>query len=94
MLVKVRHLINVETVFQQAGGFVDYFQLLFDQHQITYAEGIAAESLLIDPRTRAALPYHLNENVRRGHEHRHHQDYKVHESLLSSTDAVSLLHST
>ncbi|SFL01379.1 Hint domain-containing protein [Loktanella salsilacus] len=91
VLVKVRHLINGETVFQQAGGFVDYFQLLFDQHQIIYAEGIAAESLLIDPRTRAALPDHLDEEVRRGHGHRPHHDYEVRESLLSSGDAVSLL---
>ena len=91
VLVKVRHLINGETVFQQDGGFVDYFQLLFDQHQIIYAEGIAAESLLIDPRTRAALPDHLDDKVRRGHGHRHHLDYEVRESLLSAGDAVALL---
>ena len=91
VLVKVRHLINGDTVVQQDGGFVDYFQLLFDQHQIIYAEGIAAESLLIDPRTRAALPDHLGDTVRRGHGHRHHLDYEVRESLLSSGDAVALL---
>ncbi|MCF7700410.1 Hint domain-containing protein [Loktanella sp. M215] len=91
VLVKVRHLINGDTVFQQDGGFVDYFQLLFDQHQIIYAEGIAAESLLIDPRTRNALPDHLDENVRRGHSHRHHLDYEVRESLLSAGDAVAML---
>ncbi|MBU2358526.1 MAG: Hint domain-containing protein [Alphaproteobacteria bacterium] len=91
VLVKVRHLINGDTVFQQDGGFVDYFQLLFDQHQIIYAEGIAAESLLIDPRTRNALPDHLDENMRRGHSHRHHLDYEVRESLLSAGDAVAML---
>ena len=91
VLVKVRHLINGDTVYQQDGGFVDYFQLLFDQHQIIYAEGIAAESLLIDPRTRSALPDHLDESVRRGHGHRHHLDYEVRESLLSTGDAVALL---
>ncbi|SEM82255.1 Hint domain-containing protein [Loktanella fryxellensis] len=91
VLVKVRHLINGDTVFQQDGGFVDYFQLLFDQHQIIYAEGIAAESLLIDPRTRAALPAHLHDDLHRGHGHRHHHDYEVRESLLSAGDAVALL---
>lgn len=91
VLVKVRHLINGDTVFQQHGGFVDYFQLLFDQHQIIYAEGIAAESLLIDPRTRAALPDHLADSVRRGHGHRLHLDYEVRESLLGAGDAVALL---
>jgi hypothetical protein len=62
--------------------------LLFDQHQIIYAEGIAAESLLIDPRTRAAVP----EGVAPGaHEQRRHQSYEVAESLLSGADAADLL---
>jgi hypothetical protein len=94
VLVKVRHLLNGETVYQQDGGFVDYFQLLFDDHQIIYAEGIAAESLLIDPRTRAALPDDMS-NVRKGggsgHAHRTHHDYEVQETLLSQPDAVELL---
>lgn len=87
VLVKVRHLINGDTVVQQEGGFVDYFQILFDDHQIIYAEGIAAETLLVDPRTRAALPGDLSGD----HAHRHHLDYEVHSSLLSSPDAVALL---
>ncbi|MCB5198129.1 Hint domain-containing protein [Loktanella sp. TSTF-M6] len=91
VLVKVRHLINGDTVYQQDGGFVDYFQLLFDQHQIIYAEGIAAESLLIDPRTRAALPDHLDSPARAGHSHRHHMDYEVRENLLAQPDAVEML---
>lgn len=90
VLVKVRHLINGDTVYQQDGGFVDYFQLLFDDHQIIYAEGIAAESLLIDPRTRAALPENVNTKGA-GHAHRPHLDYEVQETLLSQPDAVELL---
>ena len=85
VMVKVRHLINGATVWQQDGGFVEYFQLLFDDHQIIFAEGIAAESLLIDPRTRAAVPTGAT------HAHRTHQDYEVQESLLSRPDAVELL---
>lgn len=89
VLVKVRHLINDDSVYQQDGGFVDYFQLLFDDHQIIYAEGIAAESLLIDPRTHNALPA---EAAARGrHAHRKHQDYEVQERLLAQPDAVALL---
>jgi len=90
VLVKVRHLINDDTVYQQDGGFVDYFQLLFDDHQIIYAEGIAAESLLIDPRTRAALPDDVNPSGA-GHAHRPHLDYEVQETLLSQPDAVEML---
>lgn len=90
VLVKVRHLINHDTVYQQDGGFVDYFQLLFDEHQIIYAEGIAAESLLIDPRTRAALPERVNTRGA-GHSHRPHLDYEVQEELLKTPNAVELL---
>lgn len=86
VLVKVRHLINGTSVYQQDGGFVEYFQLLFDDHQIIYAEGIAAESLLIDPRTRPALPEDA-----RPHAFRNHLGYEVAETLLKSPDAVDLL---
>lgn len=56
ILVKARHLVNGSTVTQEPGGFVDYFQLLFDKHEIIYAEGIAAESLFVDSTTRPAMP--------------------------------------
>ncbi|MEM6727764.1 MAG: Hint domain-containing protein [Pseudomonadota bacterium] len=93
VLVKVRHLINGTTVRRLEGGFVDYFQLLFDSHQIIYAEGIAAESLLIDPRTRAALPDEVDRALAKalpGHEDRLHLSYEVSETLLSA-DAVEML---
>lgn len=89
VLVKVRHLINGDTVFQRDGGFVDYYQLLFDDHQIIYAEGIAAESLLIDTRTKGALPDSATKSGR--HAHRRHLDYEVQEQLLAQPDAVDLL---
>ncbi|RVT84576.1 Hint domain-containing protein [Rhodobacteraceae bacterium CCMM004] len=56
VLVKARHLIDDDDVTVTQGGFVDYFHLLFDGHEIIYAEGIAAESLTVDTRTRPALP--------------------------------------
>jgi hypothetical protein len=88
VLVKVRHLINGTSVVQLEGGFVEYFQLLFDDHQIIYAEGIAAESLLIDPRTRPAVP----EDQRPArHSYRAHLSYEVQENLLAAPDAVDLL---
>ncbi len=56
VLVRARHLVNGHSVVQSDGGFVEYFQLLFDQHEIIYAEGIAAESLLVDTRVRPVIP--------------------------------------
>lgn len=63
VLVRARHLVNHDTVIQDAGGFVDYYQLLFDRHQIIYAEGIAAETLLLDRRTQPAVPEALHQRV-------------------------------
>lgn len=94
VLVKVRHLINGTTVYQKDGGFVEYFQLLFDDHQIIYAEGIAAESLMVDPRTRAALPPEVMARLHSaepGHAHRPHLDFEIREPLVSASNAADLL---
>ena len=56
VLVKARHLLDGGAVTRTPGGFVDYYQLLFDRHEIVYAEGIAVETFLIDHTTRSALP--------------------------------------
>lgn len=93
VLVKVRHLVNGTSVVREDGGFVDYFQLMFDDHQIIYAEGIAAESLLIDQRTRPALPRAATASLAsaEGHAYRAHLGYEISESLLKSPDAVDQL---
>ncbi len=56
VLVKAETLVNDDTVLREEGGFVDTFQILFDGHEIIFAEGVAVESLLVTPQTRAALP--------------------------------------
>lgn len=56
LLVKAGLLVNGTSVVQTPGGFVDYVQVLFDAHEIIYAEGIAAETLFVDTTTRPALP--------------------------------------
>ncbi len=94
VLVRARHLVNGDTVSRQDGGFVDYFQLLFDEHQIIYAEGIAAETLLVDTRTRAALPDELIgplADTLPEHSIRAHQAFEVEETLLKDLDAPALL---
>ena len=85
---------NGDTVTAREGGFVDYFQLLFDSHQIIYAEGIAAESMLIDSRTRPVLPDDLSERLGKhvpGHSDLPHAGLDVQEGLLKRPDAAKLL---
>ncbi|MFC6638486.1 hypothetical protein GV827_01120 [Sulfitobacter sp. JBTF-M27] len=94
LLVKARHLVNGFTVTLMEGGFVDYFQLLFDSHQIIYAEGIAAETMLIDPRTKPVLPEELSQalgEVIPGHSDLPHAGLDVNEALLNRPDAAELL---
>lgn len=94
ILVKARHLVNGDSVFVQNGGFVDYFQILFDHHHIIYAEGIAAESLLVDPRTRPVLPPELLEKLggmMPDHGSRDSHGLDVQRTLLDRPDAIDLL---
>lgn len=94
LLVRARHLINGDSVTVREGGFVDYYQLLFDRHHIIYAEGIAAESLLIDPRTRPALPAELLDRLGAllpGHDAGGLRDLDVQKALLDRPDAIDLL---
>lgn len=88
VLIKARHLVDHRTVTRRRGGFIDYFQLVLEDHQIVYAEGIAAESHLIDPRTRHALPDSMKTQ---DHAHRIHLDYEVKDSLIPADMAASLL---
>jgi hypothetical protein len=94
VLVRAQHLVNGDSVIRQAGGYVEYFQLLFDEHQIVYAEGIAAESLMVDTATRPALPAALATQLRLplpGRDTGLRSDFEVSESLARRPDAAALL---
>lgn len=56
LLVQAKHLVDGEAVWQREGGFVDYFSLVFDHHEIIYAEGIPVESLMVNEATVTRLP--------------------------------------
>ena len=92
VLVRASHLVNGTTITRMDGGFVDYFQLLFDHHQIIYAEGIAAETLLLDNRTLPALPQGLAQDLAQtAHPERPHMAFEVKDSLLDIPNAAETL---
>lgn len=59
ILVQAKHLVDGECILRREGGFVDYYSLVFDRHEIVFAEGIAAESLMVNDATVARLPRDL-----------------------------------
>ena len=63
IMVRADLLVNGVTVTRGEGGYVDYFQLMFDNHEIVYAEGIAAESLPLDTATSPVLPKDVREKL-------------------------------
>lgn len=64
LLVQARHLVDDDHVFIREGGFIDYFALVFDRHEIIYAEGVPAESLMVNDATVNRLPGELAEDVK------------------------------
>ncbi|MBZ0130948.1 MAG: Hint domain-containing protein [Rhodobacteraceae bacterium] len=55
VLVKAKDLVNGDTIYRREGGVVEYFHILFDNHEIVYAEGIPSESLQINATTLDSL---------------------------------------
>ena len=56
MLIKSGYLVDNEKVFLRPGGYSDFYTLVFDHHEVIYAECIPVESLEVNAATRPALP--------------------------------------
>lgn len=55
MLASARSLINDQTVLRVEGGEVEYFHILFEQHEIIFAEGAPSESFQPDAKVIAGI---------------------------------------
>ena len=64
VLVQAKHLVDGDRVWRREGGFVDYYSLVFDRHEIIFAEGIPAESLMVNEDTVRLLPDDLADELR------------------------------
>jgi hypothetical protein len=63
ILVQAKHLVDDDRVWRREGGFVDYYSLIFDRHEIIYAEGIPTESLMVTDESFCLLPDELAEEI-------------------------------
>lgn len=64
LLVQARHLVDGQGVRRRRGGHVVYHGLVFDRHEVIYAEGVPCESLMVCPESLTRLPDALAEPLR------------------------------
>lgn len=64
ILVQAKHLVDGEHVWRREGGYVDYYALVFDHHEIIYAEGIPVESLQVSEATLSLMPEELTAEIK------------------------------
>ena len=63
VLVAARDLVNDRSIRVREGGDVEYVHLMFDRHQVVYAEGLASESFLPGPQTTRAFEAEIIEEI-------------------------------
>lgn len=64
ILVEARHLVDRQTIQQLSEGIYDLYALVFDQHEIIYAEGIPCESHLVTEATLRQMPEPMARELR------------------------------
>ncbi len=64
LLVQARHLVDDDRVYIREGGWTDYFSLVFDAHEIVYAEGVPSESLMVTEAVVNRLPAEVAAEVK------------------------------
>ena len=64
LLVQAKHFVDGERAYLRETGYIDYFSLIFDRHEIIYAEGVPVESLMVSDATVQRLPPEIAEALR------------------------------
>ncbi|MFN0116344.1 MAG: Hint domain-containing protein [Paracoccaceae bacterium] len=93
ILVQAKHMVDGQSVTRREGGFVDYMSLVFDNHEIVYAEGVPAESLMVTDDTLTVLPEAIADEVKArfpGLRHRQHFGTEVNRQALDKAGRQGL----
>lgn len=63
VLVAAKNLVNDTSVRPMSGGMVTYFHIMFDRHQVIYAEDLATESFLPGPQTARSFDHDVLDEI-------------------------------
>ena len=64
VLVPAISFVNGRTVSRREGGMIEYFHMVFDQHEIVFAEGAQAESLYVCAQSLLSMADDLQTQIR------------------------------
>ncbi|MEI4470520.1 Hint domain-containing protein [Frigidibacter sp. MR17.24] len=91
LLVQAKHLLTGAEIRLRDGGWIDYYALVFDRHEILYAEGIPCESLMVCEATLGLMPRDISDEVRARFPGLDHAQHFGTETALDATDRAALL---
>jgi len=63
VLIRAADLVDDDQIYIRSGGFIEYTQLVFDAHQIIYAQDMPTESLHITAELMSELPSEMAHDV-------------------------------
>ena len=63
VLIRAADLVDDDQIYIRTGGFIEYTQLVFDAHQIIYAQDMPTESLHITAELMSELPSEMAHDV-------------------------------
>lgn len=63
VLASAKHLVNGDTIFSAPCEQVTYYHMLFDQHEIVFAEGCPSESFFPGPATLGSVDHQVRDEL-------------------------------
>ncbi|MEP0964330.1 MAG: Hint domain-containing protein [Roseobacter sp.] len=90
--VKASQLWNQTSIVQDEAGYVQYYQLVFDTHQIIFAEGIAAETMRpidLDYALDDKKSYGISRHIRS--QNPAYREFDIEDAFFDGCDAIQYL---
>lgn len=64
VLIEAHHLVDGDKIHRHAGGRFDFFALVFDAHEVIYAEGLPCESHIVTEASLRRMPAEMAQELK------------------------------